>query len=155
MAPAHVSQEFHILGSYPASFLVELISDIKGFFYLFFKLSIKFFDVEARFTFPEVRGGVWRTKSQGEIFENRVCVTTFELRAPIIKGVFGGAILDITGSGPLGKTKEGYDDAMLEELYAFMDSLQTLIEDFFHIQTIYLRDGMERSVGLLRRGDPG
>jgi len=33
----------------------------------------------------------------------------------------------------LGKTKEGYDDAMLEELYILMDSLQTLIEDFFHI----------------------
>jgi len=33
----------------------------------------------------------------------------------------------------LDKTKEGYDDEMLEELYVFMDSLQTLIEDFFHI----------------------
>jgi hypothetical protein len=33
----------------------------------------------------------------------------------------------------LAKTKEGYDDAMLEELYASIDSLQTLIEDFFHI----------------------
>ena len=33
----------------------------------------------------------------------------------------------------LGKTKEGYDDAELEALYIFMDSLQTLIEDFFHI----------------------
>ncbi len=33
----------------------------------------------------------------------------------------------------LGKTKEGYDDDMLEELYILMDSLQTLIEDFFHI----------------------
>ena len=33
----------------------------------------------------------------------------------------------------LGKTKEGYDDEMLEEIYIFIDSLQTLIEDFFHI----------------------
>jgi hypothetical protein len=33
----------------------------------------------------------------------------------------------------LGKTKEGYDDGMLEELYDFIDTLQTLIEDFFHI----------------------
>lgn len=33
----------------------------------------------------------------------------------------------------LGKTKEGYDDEVLEELYIFIDSLQTLIEDFFHI----------------------
>jgi CYTH domain-containing protein len=33
----------------------------------------------------------------------------------------------------LGKTKEGYDDAELEALYIFVDSLQTLIEDFFHI----------------------
>ncbi len=33
----------------------------------------------------------------------------------------------------LGKTKEGYDDEMLEELYLFIDALQTLIEDFFHI----------------------
>ncbi len=33
----------------------------------------------------------------------------------------------------LGKTKEGYDDEVLEELYISMDSLQTLIEDFFHI----------------------
>ena len=33
----------------------------------------------------------------------------------------------------LGKTKEGYDDEMLEELYLLMDTLQTLIEDFFHI----------------------
>lgn len=31
------------------------------------------------------------------------------------------------------KTKEGYDDEALEALYIFMDSLQTLIEDFFHI----------------------
>ena len=33
----------------------------------------------------------------------------------------------------LGKTKEGYDDDVLEALYIFMDALQTLIEDFFHI----------------------
>ncbi len=33
----------------------------------------------------------------------------------------------------LGKTKEGYDDEVLEALYIFMDALQTLIEDFFHI----------------------
>jgi hypothetical protein len=33
----------------------------------------------------------------------------------------------------LGKTKEGYDDEMLEELYLIIDALQTLIEDFFHI----------------------
>ncbi len=33
----------------------------------------------------------------------------------------------------LEKTKEGYDDEVLEALYIFMDSLQTLIEDFFHI----------------------
>ena len=33
----------------------------------------------------------------------------------------------------LGKTREGYDDEMLEELYIAMDTLQTLIEDFFHI----------------------
>lgn len=33
----------------------------------------------------------------------------------------------------LGKTKEGYDDEVLEGLYIFIDSLQTLIEDFFHI----------------------
>ncbi len=33
----------------------------------------------------------------------------------------------------LAKTKEGYDEAMLEELYVSMDSLQTLIEDFYHI----------------------
>jgi hypothetical protein len=33
----------------------------------------------------------------------------------------------------LGKTKEGYDDEMLEELYVLMDTLQTLIEDFFHV----------------------
>ncbi len=33
----------------------------------------------------------------------------------------------------LGKTKEGYDDEVLEMLYIFIDSLQTLIEDFFHI----------------------
>lgn len=33
----------------------------------------------------------------------------------------------------LGETKEGYDDEVLEALYIFIDSLQTLIEDFFHI----------------------
>ncbi len=33
----------------------------------------------------------------------------------------------------LEKTKEGYDDEVLEALYIFMDALQTLIEDFFHI----------------------
>lgn len=33
----------------------------------------------------------------------------------------------------LEKTKEGYDDEVLKALYLFMDSLQTLIEDFFHI----------------------
>ena len=33
----------------------------------------------------------------------------------------------------LAKTKEGYDDKLLEEIYLSMDSLQTLIEDFFHI----------------------
>ncbi len=33
----------------------------------------------------------------------------------------------------LEKTREGYDDDMLEQLYASMDSLQTLLEDFFHI----------------------
>ncbi len=33
----------------------------------------------------------------------------------------------------LAKTKEGYDEEMLEELYTSMDSLQTLIEDFYHI----------------------
>ena len=33
----------------------------------------------------------------------------------------------------LGKTKEGYDDEVLEMVYIFIDSLQTLIEDFFHI----------------------
>jgi hypothetical protein len=33
----------------------------------------------------------------------------------------------------LGKTKEGYDDEVLEALYISMDTLQTLIEDFFHI----------------------
>ena len=33
----------------------------------------------------------------------------------------------------LAKTKEGYDNEMLEQLYTAMDSLQTLIEDFFHI----------------------
>jgi hypothetical protein len=33
----------------------------------------------------------------------------------------------------LGKTKEGYDDEVLEEIYIFIDVLQTLLEDFFHI----------------------
>ncbi len=33
----------------------------------------------------------------------------------------------------LAKTKEGYDHALLEEIYTAMDSLQTLMEDFFHI----------------------
>lgn len=33
----------------------------------------------------------------------------------------------------LAETKEGYDDEVLEALYIFMDALQTLIEDFFHI----------------------
>ena len=33
----------------------------------------------------------------------------------------------------LSKTKEGCDDALLEELYTSIDSLQTLVEDFFHI----------------------
>ena len=33
----------------------------------------------------------------------------------------------------LAKTREGYDDEMLEELYISMHTLQTLIEDFFHI----------------------
>ena len=33
----------------------------------------------------------------------------------------------------LARTKDGYDDEMLEALYISMDSLQTLIEDFFHI----------------------
>jgi CYTH domain-containing protein len=33
----------------------------------------------------------------------------------------------------LQSTKEGYDEALLEKLYTSMDSLQTLIEDFFHI----------------------
>ncbi|PHS34437.1 MAG: hypothetical protein COA92_00650 [Sulfurovum sp.] len=33
----------------------------------------------------------------------------------------------------LAKTKEGYDDEMLDELYVSLDSLQTLLEDFFHI----------------------
>jgi len=31
------------------------------------------------------------------------------------------------------KTKEGYDDALLEELYVSIDTLQTLLEDFFHV----------------------
>jgi len=33
----------------------------------------------------------------------------------------------------LGKTKEGYDDVSLEEMYLSLDSLQILMEDFFHI----------------------
>lgn len=33
----------------------------------------------------------------------------------------------------LGTTKEGYDDEVLEKLYICIDSLQTIIEDFFHI----------------------
>ncbi len=33
----------------------------------------------------------------------------------------------------LEKTKEGYDEEILEQLYTSMDSLQTLIEDFYHI----------------------
>jgi len=33
----------------------------------------------------------------------------------------------------LDNTKEGYDDEVLEELYLFMDALQALVEDFFHI----------------------
>ena len=33
----------------------------------------------------------------------------------------------------LQKTKEGHDDAMLEALFVAMDSLQTIIEDFYHI----------------------
>ncbi|MCO4844547.1 MAG: hypothetical protein KC427_00855 [Sulfurovum sp.] len=33
----------------------------------------------------------------------------------------------------LAQTKEGYDEEMLEQLYTSMDSLQTLMEDFFHI----------------------
>ncbi len=33
----------------------------------------------------------------------------------------------------LSKTSEGYNDEMLEELYISMDTLQTLLEDFFHI----------------------
>jgi hypothetical protein len=33
----------------------------------------------------------------------------------------------------LAETKEGYDDEVLEKLYTYMDTLQTLIEDFFHI----------------------
>lgn len=31
------------------------------------------------------------------------------------------------------QTKEGYDDGLLEEIYVSIDSLQTLMEDFFHI----------------------
>ncbi len=31
------------------------------------------------------------------------------------------------------KTKDTYDDVLLDELYTAMDSLQTLIEDFYHI----------------------
>lgn len=33
----------------------------------------------------------------------------------------------------LSKTQEGYDDDLLDDLYTSMDSLQTLIEDFYHI----------------------
>jgi len=33
----------------------------------------------------------------------------------------------------LAKTRDGYDDDVLETLYISMDTLQTLIEDFFHI----------------------
>ncbi len=33
----------------------------------------------------------------------------------------------------LSKTKDGYDEEMLEQIYTSMDSLQTLIEDFYHI----------------------
>jgi hypothetical protein len=33
----------------------------------------------------------------------------------------------------LSNTKKGYDDKVLEEIYISMDTLQTLIEDFFHI----------------------
>ena len=33
----------------------------------------------------------------------------------------------------LAQTREGYDDKLLETLYHSMDTLQTLIEDFFHI----------------------
>lgn len=33
----------------------------------------------------------------------------------------------------LAQTKEGYDDALLEQLYASLDILQTHLEDFFHI----------------------
>jgi len=33
----------------------------------------------------------------------------------------------------LTKTKEGYDEELLSELYISIDSLQTLVEDFFHI----------------------
>lgn len=33
----------------------------------------------------------------------------------------------------LSETKEGYNEEILEKLYTSMDSLQTLLEDFFHI----------------------
>ena len=33
----------------------------------------------------------------------------------------------------LSKTKEGYDDEMLGQLYTSIESLQTLFEDFYHI----------------------
>lgn len=33
----------------------------------------------------------------------------------------------------LAQTKEGYDEKMLDTLYSAMDSLQTLLEDFYHI----------------------
>lgn len=33
----------------------------------------------------------------------------------------------------LAKTKEGYDEELLEQIYTSMDSLQTMMEDFFHV----------------------
>ena len=36
-------------------------------------------------------------------------------------------------SQKLTQTQEGFDDALLKEIYGDMESLQTLIEDFFHI----------------------
>jgi hypothetical protein len=36
-------------------------------------------------------------------------------------------------SNLLAQTREGYDDAVLEALYNCVDTLQTLIEDFFHV----------------------
>jgi len=35
--------------------------------------------------------------------------------------------------GQLAKTKEGYDEEILDDIYTSMDSLQTLTEDFYHI----------------------